>query len=70
MSTLLVKHIEKLITNDNDLGDISDGAIFVENNEIKQVGITKDLPQNADVVIDAADKMVCPGFVNTHHHFY
>ena len=70
MSTLLVKNISTLITNDDKLGDIKDGAIFVENNEIKQVGQTSELPQTADIVIDAKDKMVCPGFVNTHHHFY
>ena len=70
MSTLLVKNISTLITNDDKLGDIKDGAIFVENNEIKQVGQTSKLPQTADIVIDAKDKMVCPGFVNTHHHFY
>ena len=70
MSTLLVKNISALITNDKELGDFKDGAIYVENNEIRQVGYTKDLPQTADVVIDASDKLVCPGFVNTHHHFY
>ena len=70
MSTLLVKNISTLITNDPALGDIKDGAIYAENNEIKQVGRTADLPQTADKVIDASDKLVCPGFVNTHHHFY
>ena len=70
MSSLLVKNITSLITNDKTLGDIKNGAIYVENNEIKQVGRTEDLPQTADVVMDASDKMVCPGFVNTHHHFY
>lgn len=70
MSTLLVKNISALITNDQRIGDIKNGAIFVENNEIKQVGLTSELPQTADIVIDATDKLVCPGFVNTHHHFY
>ena len=70
MSTLLVKNISTLVTNDETLGDFKDGAIYVENNEIRQVGYTKDLPKTADIVIDASDKLVCPGFVNTHHHFY
>ena len=70
MSTLLVKNISTLITNDPALGDIKDGAIYAENNGIKQVGRTENLPQTADKVIDASDKLVCPGFVNTHHHFY
>ena len=70
MSTLLVKNITKLITNNETSEVIENGAIYVENNEIKQVGPAEDLPKSADIVIDASDKMVCPGFVNTHHHFY
>lgn len=70
MSTLLVQHISTLITNDPETGDFRDGAVFVENNVIKQVGKTQDLPQSADRVIDASHMMVLPGFVNTHHHFY
>ena len=70
MSTLLVKNITKLITNNESSETFENGAIYVENNEIRQVGLTKDLPQTADVIIDASNRMVCPGFVNTHHHFY
>ncbi len=70
MATLLVKNISTLITNDEVLGDFKDGAIYVKDNEISQVGHTQDLPKTADVIIDASDKLVCPGFVNTHHHFY
>ena len=32
MATLLVKNIDTLYTNDTDLGDIKDGAIFVRDN--------------------------------------
>ena len=70
MTALLVKNIPALITNDAELGDIRNGAIYAEDNVIRQVGLTKDLPETADIVIDASDRMVCPGFVNTHHHFY
>ncbi len=70
MTTLLVKNIHTLVTNDDALGNIRDGALYVVDNEIKQVGKTTNLPPSADLVIDASDRMVCPGFVNTHHHFY
>ena len=62
MSSLLVKNISALVTNDAALGDIKNGAIYAENNEIRQVGRTDELPQTADIVIDASDKLVCPGF--------
>lgn len=70
MSSLLVKNITKLITNDKNNGNLDDVAIFVVDNVIAKVGPQKELPQTADVIIDASNKMVCPGFVNTHHHFY
>ena len=70
MATLLVKNIDTLYTNDTDLGDIKDGAIFVRDNVIEQIGLTSELPATADRVIDARGKFILPGFVNTHHHFF
>lgn len=70
MATLLIKNISKLITNDPFSVDFENGAIYTDGNEIKQVGITTELPETADIIIDGSGKMVCPGFVNTHHHFY
>ena len=70
MSTILVKNISHLITNDPVIGTIKNASIFVQDNEIKQIGPADDLPKSADKIIDGSGKMVCPGFVNTHHHFY
>jgi 8-oxoguanine deaminase len=70
MGTLLIKNAELVITNDRNLGEIPGGGIFVRNNVIEQVGPMKDLPTDADDVIDASGKAVMPGLVNTHHHFY
>lgn len=70
MASLLVKNIEILYTNDATLGDIPNAAIYVENNVIRQIGATSELPQSADTIIDARRKFVLPGFVNTHHHFF
>ncbi|MBO8167800.1 MAG: amidohydrolase [Thermoanaerobacteraceae bacterium] len=43
------------------------GSLCIENNVIRALG---DVPQDfaADVVIDAAGKVVMPGFVNCHTH--
>ena len=70
MKSLLIKNITALITNDETLGDIRNASVYVEDNVIKQVGPAEMVTDRADVVIDASGKMVCPGFVNTHHHFY
>jgi cytosine/adenosine deaminase-related metal-dependent hydrolase len=58
--------------------EIRDGALFVRDNVIEQVGATNELTQTlrlrsgqaADRVIDARGMIVLPGLVNTHHHLY
>ena len=70
MTTLLVKNAEEVITMDSDRRRVPGGGLFVRDNVIEQVGPTGDLPDEADEIIDAKDKVILPGLVNTHHHFY
>jgi cytosine/adenosine deaminase-related metal-dependent hydrolase len=70
MSTLLVQHADLLITMDAQRRQISDGAIFVRDQAIEQVGASASLPASADAVINARGMIVLPGLVNTHHHLY
>jgi cytosine/adenosine deaminase-related metal-dependent hydrolase len=69
MSTLLIRNATLLATMDNADTRIADGAVYVENNVIAQIGPSAQLPSSADMVIDARDMVVLPGLVNTHHHF-
>lgn len=68
--TLLIKNALVLVTMDDERREIPDGALFIRDNVIEQVGMTADLPQQADEVIDAARHLVMPGLINTHHHMY
>jgi len=68
--TLLIKNARVVVTMDDQRREIQDGAVFVRDNVIEQVGPTSELPQAADEVIDAAGHVVVPGLVNTHHHMY
>jgi cytosine/adenosine deaminase-related metal-dependent hydrolase len=71
MATLLVKNIHTLVTMDDLRGEIANGALFVQDNAIVQVGTTPELPQTADEVLDLRGRfIVLPGLVNTHHHFF
>jgi cytosine/adenosine deaminase-related metal-dependent hydrolase len=70
MSTLLVKNADVLITLGNRQQKLPGGAIFVRDNIIEQIGLSDDLPSQADEVIDAAGLAILPGLVNTHHHFF
>jgi cytosine/adenosine deaminase-related metal-dependent hydrolase len=70
MKTLLIKNARVLVTMDDTRREIADGAVFIRDNVIEQVGASADLPQSADEVIDATGHVVMPGLVNTHHHMY
>ena len=70
MTTLLAKNALIVATMDDERREIPDGAIFVRDNVIEQVGPGADLPQTADEVLDLSGHVVIPGLVNTHHHFY
>ena len=73
MSTLLLRNVRLLITM-TDAGDIIPAAaLFARDNVIEWLGPARDLPpacQSADRVIDASDRVVLPGLINTHHHLY
>jgi len=45
---------------------LRDGSIVVENDRVISVGARSDAP--ADEVIDARDRIVAPGYINTHTH--
>ena len=68
--TLLIRHARVLVTMDATRREIADGALFIRDNVIEQVGTTADLPQEADEIIEAHDHVVLPGLINTHHHMY
>jgi len=68
--TLLIKNARVLVTMDDERREIADGAAFIRDNVIEQVGPSADLPQHADEIIDASNHVVMPGLINTHHHMY
>ncbi len=70
MTSLLIKNALVLVTMDDADTEIADGAVYAEDGWIVQVGVSSDLPQTADSVIDAAGMVVLPGLINTHHHLY
>ena len=68
MSTLLARNARVLVTMDNERHEIAHGGLFVRDGFIEQVGDSKDLPKQADEIVDLTGHIVLPGFVNTHHH--
>src|SRR5438128_8206226 len=70
MSTLLLRHAERMVTMDDTRREIADGALLIADNAIAAVGPSDALPQSADEVIDCRGMVLLPGLVNTHHHLY
>jgi imidazolonepropionase len=73
MTSLLLRHIGELVTNDPTLGDgsplglLTDAALVVEGGRVAWVGRTADAPV-ADAVQDVGGRAVLPGFVDSHSH--
>lgn len=69
MSTLLIKN-GTVVTLGETNKIIHDGAVLIENTKIKQIGKSSEFTGSYDRVIDASNKVVLPGFINAHMHFY
>jgi 5-methylthioadenosine/S-adenosylhomocysteine deaminase len=55
-----------VLTMDPEVGDVPGGDVLIEDGKIEAVGRALDV---ADAeMIDAADRIVLPGFVDTHRH--
>ncbi|WP_315078465.1 putative aminohydrolase SsnA [uncultured Clostridium sp.] len=62
----------RVITQDIKNPYIEDGCIAVKNNIILEVGNTNELKTKYKdyEFIDAEEKVIMPGLINTHHHIY
>lgn len=69
MSTLLIAN-GTVVTLGEPNRVIDDGAVLIEDDKIKKLAKTADLKGSYDKVIDARNKVVLPGFINAHMHFY
>lgn len=56
-----------VLTFDRDVGDFETADVLIEGSKI--VAVRPDISADA-AVIDAANTIVLPGFIDTHHHFY
>lgn len=70
MARILIKGARWVVTMNPAREIITDGAVAVDGDRIALVGKTAAVEQAfaADVVIDAADRMVLPGLIQAHVH--
>jgi 8-oxoguanine deaminase len=70
MPTLLVRNASVMVTMDEERREIEQGGLFARDGWIEQVGPSDELPESADLVVEAQGHLVLPGLINTHHHLY
>jgi cytosine/adenosine deaminase-related metal-dependent hydrolase len=59
-----------VLTLDKAIGDFARADVLIEDGKIRDVRPNIAVAANSAAVIDATHRIVMPGFVNTHHHFY
>lgn len=62
----------KVITRDNSRPIIDNGCVVIDGNKIVEIGVTEELrgKYTDSRFIDAKGKLIMPGFINTHMHYY
>ena len=60
MSTLLVKNATLIATMDEQGRELADSALFCRDGFIEQIGRSRELPSEADEVLDLRDHIVLP----------
>ena len=53
---------------DGERRELHDAGLFARDGVIEQVGVTGDLPNTADTVLDLSGHILLPGLINCHHH--
>lgn len=62
----------RVITQDSEKPYLENGCVAIKDNIILEVGDTEELKSKYEnyEFIDADEKVIMPGFINTHHHIY
>lgn len=69
MSDIVLLNCMTLVTQNDQRDELSDVDIYISDNRVKAIGRNLDTPGTAEK-IDCRNKLVIPGLINTHHHFF
>jgi cytosine/adenosine deaminase-related metal-dependent hydrolase len=70
MTDLLIRGARLLATLDATRRELPGGWVAIDGGLISAVGTSADAEPVAEVTLDAADCLVTPGLINTHHHMF
>lgn len=64
---ILIKNADYIVTSNKKREIFKNTSLLIEDNKIIECPTNKT---TADKIIEAKGKIVFPGFINTHHHFF
>jgi len=64
---ILIKNADYIVTLNKKREILKNCSLLIEDNKILECPTSKTI---ADKIIEARGKIVFPGFINTHHHFF
>jgi cytosine/adenosine deaminase-related metal-dependent hydrolase len=70
VTDLLIRGARLLATLDAQRRELAGGWVAIDAGVITAVGASTDTEPTADETIDAAECLVTPGLINTHHHIF
>ena len=70
MTDLLIRNARLVATLDADRRELVGGWVAIEAGQITAIGAVTDAEPTATETVDAAECLVTPGLVNTHHHMF
>src|SRR5882724_1215318 len=59
-----------VLSLDRVVGDFAQADVLIEDGMIREVRPNIAVTGEAAAVVDATNRIVMPGFIDTHHHFY
>src|SRR5262249_44724145 len=59
-----------VLTLDPRIGDFAKADVLIEDGKIRDIRPDISISAEATAVVDASNRIVVPGFIDTHHHFY
>ncbi len=59
-----------VLTLDRQVGDFAQADVLIEDGKIREVRPNIVASDDTVAVVDAANRIVLPGFIDSHHHFY
>ncbi len=65
---ILIRNAKAIVTCDPKDRVYFNADMLVDGPKIVKIG--QNLEETVDEIIDATDKLVYPGLINTHHHFF